>query len=76
LAANKGAHPSHNNVVPPPPKTPEPFPVHVCYDDDYDEQCSRLKFSMPFKRDLALQNKSLSKHSFKTQPQIENEDVT
>jgi hypothetical protein len=33
---------------------------------------------MPFKRDLALQNiPSLSKHPFKTQPQIENdEDVT
>ena len=31
---------------------------------------------MPFKRDLALQNRPLSKHPFKTQPQIENEDVT
>src|ERR1700738_4496830 len=39
-------------------------------------QCSRLKSSMPFKRDLALQNIPLSKQPFKTQPQIENEDVT
>ena len=39
-------------------------------------QCSRLESSMPFKRDLALQNRPLSKHPFKTQPQIENEDVT
>ena len=31
---------------------------------------------MPFKRDLALQNIPLSKQPFKTQPQIENEDVT
>ena len=30
---------------------------------------------MPFKRDVALQNKPLSKQPFKTQPQIENEDV-
>jgi hypothetical protein len=31
---------------------------------------------MPFKRDLALQNIPLSKQPFKTQPQIEIEDVT
>ena len=31
---------------------------------------------MSFKRDLALQNIPLSKQLFKTQPQIENEDVT
>ena len=31
---------------------------------------------MPFQRDLALQNIPLSKQPFKTQPQIENEDVT
>ena len=31
---------------------------------------------MPFKRDLALQNIPLSTQPFKTQPQIENEDVT
>ena len=31
---------------------------------------------MPFKRDLALQNIPLSKQPFKTQPQIENEDIT
>jgi hypothetical protein len=31
---------------------------------------------MPFKCDLALQNIPLSKQPFKTQPQIENEDVT
>ena len=31
---------------------------------------------MPFKRDLVLQNIPLSKQSFKTQPQTENEDVT
>ena len=36
---------------------------------------SRLKSSMPFKC-LALQNILLSKQPFKTQPQIENEDVT
>ena len=30
---------------------------------------------MPFKRDLTLQSISLSKQPFKTQPQIENEDV-
>jgi hypothetical protein len=31
---------------------------------------------MPFKRDVALQNIPLSKQPSKTQPQIENEDVT
>ena len=31
---------------------------------------------MPFKHDLALRNIPLSKQPFKTQPQIENEDVT
>ena len=31
---------------------------------------------MPFKRDVALRNTPLSKQPFKTQPQIENEDVT
>jgi hypothetical protein len=31
---------------------------------------------MPFKRNLALQNIPLSKQPFKTQLQIENEDVT
>ena len=40
------------------------------------KQCSRLKSPMPFKCDLALQNIPLSKQPFKTQPQIENEDVT
>ena len=39
------------------------------------EQCSRLKSLMLFKRDLTLQNTPLSKQPFKTQPQIENEDV-
>ena len=39
-------------------------------------QCSRLKSSMPFKHDMALQNIHLSKQSFKIQPQIENEDGT
>ena len=39
-------------------------------------KCSGLKSSMPFKCDLALQNIPLSKQPFKTQPQIENEDVT
>ena len=39
-------------------------------------QCLRLKSSMPFKRNLALQNIPLPKQPFKTQPQIENEDVT
>ena len=31
---------------------------------------------MPFKRDMALQSLPLSKQPFKTQPPIENEDVT
>ena len=31
---------------------------------------------MPFKRDSALQNIPLSKQPFKTQPHIENEDIT
>ena len=31
---------------------------------------------MPFKRNLALQNIRLSKQPFKTQPQIEFEDIT
>ena len=39
-------------------------------------QCSRLKSSMPFKRDLGLQRIPLSKQPFKTQPQIENADIT
>ena len=42
----------------------------------YVKQCSRSKSSTPFKRDLALQNIPLSQQPFKTQPQIENEDVT
>ena len=37
---------------------------------------SRLKSSMPFKCDLALQNILFSKQPFKTLSQIENEDVT
>jgi hypothetical protein len=40
------------------------------------EQCSRLKSSMPFKHDVALQNIPLPKQPFKMQPsQIESEDV-
>ena len=39
-------------------------------------RCSRLKSSMPFKHDLALQNTPLYKQPFKMQPQIGNEDVT
>ena len=35
-----------------------------------------LKSSMPFERDSALQNTPLSKQLFKTQPQIEHEDIT
>ena len=35
-----------------------------------------IQSSMPFTRDLALQNIPLSKQLFKMQPQIENEDVT
>jgi hypothetical protein len=31
---------------------------------------------MPFKQDLALRNIPLSKQPFKTQPQIENKDIT
>ena len=43
----------------------------------YDQgHCSRLKSSMSFKHDFALPNIPLLKQSFKTQPQIENEDVT
>jgi hypothetical protein len=37
-------------------------------------QCSRLKSSMPFKRDLALQNIPLSKQPFKMQPQTQNDN--
>jgi hypothetical protein len=41
------------------------------------EQCSRLKPSMPFERDLAqVQNIPLSKQPFNMQPQLVNEDVT
>ena len=39
-------------------------------------RCSRLESPMPVKRDLALLNIPLSKQPFKTQPQIENEDIT
>jgi hypothetical protein len=39
-------------------------------------QCSRMKSSMSFKCDLALQNIPLSKQPFRMQPQTENEDVT
>jgi hypothetical protein len=39
-------------------------------------QCSKSKSSKPFKRDLVLQYIPLSKQLFKTQLQIENEDVT
>jgi hypothetical protein len=39
-------------------------------------QCLRLKFSMPFKRDLALQNIPLSKQPFKIQLQTQNENFT
>ena len=38
--------------------------------------CLSLKSSMPFKRDLALQNTPLSKQPFRMQPKFENEDVT
>jgi hypothetical protein len=37
---------------------------------------SRMQSSMPFKRDLALQNVPLSKQTFEMQPDIENEGVT
>jgi hypothetical protein len=40
------------------------------------KQCSRLKSSMPFKLDLALQNIPLSKQPFKMQPHIKHEDFT
>jgi hypothetical protein len=36
----------------------------------------KLKSSMPFKHDLALQNIPLSKQPFKLQPWIKNKDVT
>ena len=42
----------------------------------HGDQCSRVKSSMPFKHDVAPQNIFLSKQPFKTQPQIDNEDVT
>ena len=45
-------------------------------EDAKPQPMSRLKSSMPFKRDLALQNIPLSKQPFKMQPQIQNEDVT
>ena len=40
------------------------------------EQCLRLKSSMPFIGDLALQFTPLSKEPFKMQPQVEKEDIT
>ena len=40
------------------------------------EQCSRLKSSMPFRCNLALQNIPPSKQPFKMQPQTKHEDVT
>ena len=43
--------------------------LKVCWN-----QYSRSKSSMPFNRDLALQNIPLSKQPFETQPQIGNED--
>ena len=46
------------------------FMVHGVY------HCSRLKSSMPFKRDLAIRNIHVSKQPFEMQPQIENEDIT
>ena len=51
-------------------------PSWWCQLINYHRQYSRLKSSMPFKCDLALQNISLSKQPSKMQPQIENEDVT
>ena len=40
-----------------------------------NNQCSRLKSSMPFKRNSSLQNIPLLKQPFKIDPQIENEDI-
>ena len=42
----------------------------------HGKQCSKLKSSMPFERDLGLQNISLSKQPFETQPRPTNEDIT
>ena len=39
-------------------------------------QFSRLKSSMPFNSNSALQNVPLSKQPFKTQPQFENDGIT
>ena len=46
------------------------------YQQAPNHQCSRLKSSMPFKRELALQNIPVSKPPFKRQPRTENEDIT
>ena len=47
-------------------------PYHL----QWKRECSRLKSSMHFKRDLSLENIPFPKQPFKTQPQIENEDIT
>ena len=56
--------------------SPTPSPLHPPPIPTIVRKCSRLKSSMPFKCDLALQNIPLSKQPFTTQLQIEYEDVT
>ena len=52
------------------------FLTHDCQWHGTVRIVSRLKSLMPFKRVLALQIIPLLKQPFKTQPSIENEDVT
>jgi hypothetical protein len=51
-------------------------PVRYAWVQVLHHQWSRLKSSMPFKRDLAFKYIPLSKEPFQTQPQLENEDIT
>jgi hypothetical protein len=52
------------------------FLTHDCQWHGTVRNVSRLKSLMPFKRVLALQIIPLWKQPFKTQPSVENEDVT
>ena len=63
---------------PKPKKQTKPNQRHKIITMNYihGNQCSRLKSSMPFKHNLAIQNIPLSKQPFNTQPQIKNEDIT
>ena len=60
------------------PHEPHHFPLTACgpVGGGGGHHSSRLKSSMPFIHNLALQNIPLSIQPFKMQPQTENEDVT